>query len=165
MNLHIKRRVSVIFLLLVIIVSNISCNQQRKDVADDEYSEVYVSYDSIHKGRGSVLDSVNIDTEESNKMKIETTADYCDKSTVKKKFLEYMDSYYPDWKIKGEMKIFEADRSDASLANMIGLCGYNIRFRAIDPHIKDSNIIVVNFQYNSTNYDSFSIKTVRGVLY
>ena len=140
-------------LLFICIVVNTSCESKQKNRDSNGSLVGYAKLDSQRRA-------------ENSQMQTEAMFENCSENTVKKKFLEYMDSYYPDWKIKGEIKVFkDTDKSDPSLASMFGLCAYNIRFRAINPHIKDSNIIVVKFQYNSTNYDSFSINTVRGVLY
>lgn len=96
----------------------------------------------------------------------------CDEKVVKGKFSEWMDSYYPDWKIIGKVKIFKPQSSEGSYI-ISDKCSYNIRFQTVNPHIasiapdlasKSKEIIIVRFQY-SNDYSSYHLKTIRGVLY
>lgn len=93
-------------------------------------------------------------------------AENCDENKVKAKFLEWMELYYPDWPIKGKVKVFEAPQDQASIFGKP--CPYNIRFQTVDPHMRgfgDKEIIIVRFDWNDSRFQDFSIKPVRGTLY
>ncbi len=89
-------------------------------------------------------------------------ADNCSKEKVESEFLKWMDSYYPDWPIKGKIKVFEAPEDQNA---MIGKpCTYDIRFQTVDPSFGLKEVIVVRFGWNDSRFQGFSIKPVRGHL-
>ena len=144
-----KRYLLIYSKLLIICILTIEGCNQRSETTD--------SYTSSPQSRSDSQNAV-----EQTKL---ITAN-CDEKEVKAKFLEWMELYYPDWPIKGKIKVFEVAKDRTTLDP--SPCIYDIRFQTIDPHMGgygEKQILVFRFAWDNLLFQNYSIKPIRGVLY
>jgi hypothetical protein len=136
----------IVFFCLIIIAG---CKNRNKDENAESNKVETPSLEPNAKADLSLIDGIT---------------ENCDEKVIEKKFLKWMDLYYPDWSVRNNIKVFPAEEGDGDFTTK-GLCDYNIRFQTVSPHTSAETIIIVKFHYTKGGYDTFKIEPVRGTLY